>query len=104
MCYVLNAEKIMLNFFAANIDRKEISFQEISNLSCKIVKRCDNAILTRTSFDDILHAVSVNDIFELEDTSVKLINRDDYRLLDVSIVNLNMPAYVKDSCVQACKL
>jgi hypothetical protein len=92
----------MLNFFAANQERDEISFQEIGDLSCKIVRGCNNAITTKTSFDDIIRAVYVNDIFEMKDTSIKLKTRDDYRLQDVSTVNLNMPAYVRESCKQAC--
>ncbi|MDR0230887.1 MAG: hypothetical protein LBI82_02075 [Dysgonamonadaceae bacterium] len=92
----------MLNFFAANEERETISFQEIGDLSCRIVKKCDNAILTKTSFDDILRAISMNDdLFEMQDVSVKLIKRTDYRLQNVEIVNLNMPVYVKES-VQVC--
>ena len=105
MCYVLNAEKIMLNFFAANQSRKQITFQEIGDLSCRIVKECNNAILTRTSFDDILRAILENkDLFEMNEKGVKLIKKDDYRLQNIEkIVNLNMPAYVKEGCVQVCE-
>jgi len=103
MCYTLSAEKILLNYFAAGPKKTKISFEEIAILSCLIVKRCDNSIITRISVDDIRSAVYKREsMFQLESSSVILKNKNSNLFDKIGIYNQAMPEYVKDKCVNAC--
>ncbi|MDR1623728.1 MAG: hypothetical protein LBS04_01995 [Tannerellaceae bacterium] len=103
MCYTLSAEKILLNYFAAEPESIEVSFEEISILSCKIVQKCNNSIITRISTEDIKDAVSQRaNVFKLVGASVVLLNQNNYLFKNIDILNQAMPKFVKESCEEVC--
>ena len=104
MCYTLSAEKILLNYFVSNQQINKISFEEISSISCKIVKKCNNSILVKTSIDDIEDAVfNRTDVFELDGASVVLKNSNISIFEHMDIVNQAMPEFVRESCIEVFK-
>lgn len=103
MCYTLSAEKILLNYFAAEPKSIEISFEEISRLSCRIVQKCNNSIVTRISIDDIEEAVfSRTTTFKLEGASVVLRDKGSSLFQHIDIFNQAMPELVKNHCLEVC--
>jgi hypothetical protein len=100
MCYTLSAEKILLNYFASRHQSNKISFEEISSISCKIVKKCNNSILAKTSIDDIEDAVfNRTNVLELDGASVVLKNSNISIFEHIDIVNQAMPEFVKENCI-----
>jgi hypothetical protein len=101
MCYALSAEKILLNYFAAKPESIEISFEEISNLSCRIVRECQNSIITRISIDDIEYAVTKREeTFQLRGASVVVKDKSLFKYID--LLNQAMPDMVAEKCKKVC--
>lgn len=102
MCYTLSAEKILLNYFAESC-QKSISVDRLSDLSDKIAKACSYGILIKMDRDAIGSAVShFPDIFSLEDGVISLKEEDNFYIANLSIINRDMPAFVREKCVEEC--
>lgn len=102
MCYVLTAEEILLNYFAEQNEVTKISFQELGEISCRIVRRCNNSIITSITVEEIRSAAYRRSAFmKVEDASVVLIDRSFTKY--ISIYNRGIPERVKSRCIEICR-
>jgi len=106
MSYILNVEKIILNYFACNPTKRELSFSRISTISCLVVQKCNNSILTTIDRDSILYAIygheNRDQYFKVEGALVTL--EKEYDLLKyIDILNQAMPVYVSEALKFVCK-
>ena len=104
MCYVLNAEKILFNYFAAKSDKKKISYNNLSELSCKIVRDCNNGIIVRINRDEIDNVIMKwPKVFKLNGSAILLEDQENILIKHIDIFNRNMPQDVAKKCIKACK-
>ena len=102
MCYTLKAEDILLNYFAEHEDAKKISFQELGEISCRIVKKCNHSILSSITLEEIRNAAHRRSQFiKVEEASVILIDGSFKKF--IGIYNSSMPERVKTQCIEICK-
>lgn len=102
MCYTLSAEKILLNYFAET-HKGSISVDRLSDLSDKIAQACSYGILINMDRDAIGSAVShFSDILSLEDGVISLKERDNFYIANLSIINREIPDFVREKCIEEC--
>lgn len=103
MCYKLSAELILLNYFAKRRNKKSISFQELNEISEKILKKCNYSIITDITLDQIERAIQKrHDVLQLNDIYVKQINDDSLIWKNIDIVNMNIPEFVQKFIKEVC--
>ena len=85
MCYTLDADKIIFNYFKICSNRDTLSFVEFNHLSTKIVIGCNNGIIARTHKLSVENAVDRSPkVFHLSD------NKREIRVLDRSYIDSNI--------------
>lgn len=103
MCYTLNAEKIILNFFAKS-SRDSISFKQLNEISSKIVRECNNGVIVVLNRDSIENAVlSRSSILSINEESVELIDRNNSIVRNIDIINRNIPRSISSKCIAICE-
>jgi hypothetical protein len=132
MCYTLNAEKILLNYFhEAERSRKKnaspspidedssshskevltesnrtnadrITFEALGRLSCDIVNRCENSIIVQINIHDIIEATQKWPTI-LEMSGSSVKLKENASPIYIDILNQAMPELVKEKCREACE-
>jgi hypothetical protein len=103
MCYVLSAEKILFNYFAQS-NQDKISFNDLNDLSCKIIRECKNGIVVRINKDEIENVILKRPtVFAVRGSFILLIDKDYILVRNVNILNRNMPQEVWEKCIKVCK-
>jgi hypothetical protein len=103
MCYVLNVEKILFNYFAQS-NQDGISFNDLNDLSCKIIKECKKGIVVRINKDEIENVILKRPtVFAVQGSFILLIDKDYILVKNVSLLNRNMPLEVWEKCIKVCK-
>lgn len=106
MCYILSSEKLLLNYFATNRDRKSISIFNLNNLASRIITSCENGIIVNTSRNSIDTALAKrSNLFKQSGDKILLLERSDLYLSDtlVTIVNNNIPSNIKEKFISECE-
>lgn len=104
MCYTLNVEDILLNYFSVSKDKTTISFNELNQLSNKIVLSCNDGIIAETSRDDIENLINRrDDLFRLREDVISLIDQDNFLIKNIFIVNQNLPHPIANKCIEVCE-
>lgn len=102
MCYTLGAEKIILNYFAHS-DNCTLSLSSLNDLAGEIIRRCYNGIMVHTNRDAVVVQVSnLSDVLRLEDQKIVLVNRNNFVLNNISLLNEEIPEAVRNKCMEVC--
>jgi hypothetical protein len=104
MCYTIDSENILLNYFRHS-DSNEISFKELRTIRKKIEENLENSVYVDITYNSIRDAVKLHqDIFNMELTKISIVSPE-IKQLEESFIenkyNYKIPANIKERYLSA---
>jgi|GEM_PF-1598197 hypothetical protein len=98
MCYIIDSESVLLNYFSKN-ESSEISFRDLRSLRKKIEENSKDPVYVDIRYNSLRDAISLHrDVFSMELTRIS-IKKTDAEELKVDfvdkIINSKLPDKIK---------
>lgn len=102
MCYQISSDAIIVNYFAVNPEKKDLSFIRLERIVNNIKTISDYAVLAETNKNALYNLVSSNRcVFELGPTYISLIGSTEiFSQLQMLYLG-SIPSEIKEICNEA---
>lgn len=100
MCYVIDSENILLNYFYMNKESREITFDNLRNIRKRIENQLDNSVYIDITYKSIQEAVSQhNELLDIELTKI-ILKEDSPKYIEKNFlekkINNKLPEIIKE--------
>lgn len=102
MCYTLNSDKLLLNFFA-NTHKRDITIRELNELADRLARACNRGIVVQIDRDSISTALlRRSSAFSMRGHVIHLLDENDISLSHIEVINRSIPDAVREECIRVC--
>ena len=104
MCYTLGCEKVILNYFAQNREKRMLTIHDFNKLASRIVDACDNGIIVNVNRDSIADVLlKRSSTLSMTGHVIQLLDQTEVSEYKMNIVNNTIPESIRKHCISVCE-